>query len=55
MYKYHLDALPASFVNYFCKVADVHSYLTHQSVYTFPMQEQTKGQYNKNQMAQLVE
>ena len=31
MYKYHHGVLPATFVNYFCKVADVHSYLTRQS------------------------
>ena len=28
MYKYHHGVLPITFVNYFCKVADVHSYLT---------------------------
>ena len=32
MYKYHHGVLPTTFVNYFCKVADVqHSYLTRQS------------------------
>jgi len=30
MYKYHHGVLPTTFVNYFCKVADVHSYLTRQ-------------------------
>jgi len=31
MYKYHHGVLPSTFVNYFCKVADVHSYFTRQS------------------------
>jgi len=31
MYKCQHRALPTTFVNYFCKVADVHSYLTRQS------------------------
>ena len=31
MYKYHHGVLPTAFVNYYCKVADVHSYLTRQS------------------------
>ena len=30
-YKYHHGVLPTTFVNYLCKVADVHSYLTRQS------------------------
>jgi len=56
MYKYHHGVLPTTFVNYFCKVADVHSYLlVSLPVYTFLMQEQTKGKIPKNYRAQVVE
>ena len=58
MYKYHHGVLPTTlFVNYFCKVADVHSYLTRQSSSLHISYARTNQRKNtiKNYRAQVVE
>ena len=58
MYKYHHGVLQTTFVNYFCKVADVHSCFTRQSsmqLTHFLCKNKPKENYNKNYRAQVVE